>query len=229
MGDEQPLARVMAVDDEPAIRRLIAVALERAGFAVEEVADGADAIARVNADPPDVVILDIAMQPLSGWEVLRGIRENHRMPVIMLSAYDAETDRVRGLDLGADDFVGKPFSPRELAARVRSVLRRAGSTAVGILAGPVELLPHSRVATLSGAPVDLTPREFDLLLFLGRHPDRAFSREELLAEVWGTTPGEQDLSTVTEHMRRLRLKVEPNPAEPTVLLTVRGIGYRLAT
>lgn len=229
MGDEQPPARVMAVDDEPAVRRLIAVALERAGFTVEEVADGAEAIARVDADPPDAVILDINMEPLSGWEVLRGIRTNHRMPVIMLSAYDAEADRVRGLDLGADDFVGKPFSPRELAARVRSVLRRAGSTVAGIMAGPVELLPQSRVATIAGRPVDLSPREFDLLLFLGRHPERAFSREELLAEVWGTGPGEQDLSTVTEHVRRLRLKIEPNPAAPTVLLTVRGVGYRLAT
>lgn len=228
MEDDQPRARVMAVDDEPAIRRLIAVSLERAGFDVEEVADGAEAVARVEANPPDVVILDIAMRPLSGWEVLQQIRVNHRMPVIMLSAYNDEADRVRGLDLGADDYVGKPFSPKELAARVRSVLRRAGSTRVGIMVGPIEILPHARVASVAGTQLDLTPKEFDLLAFLGRHPDEAFTRDELLAEVWGTSPGQQDAATVTEHIRRLRLKIETDPAHPTRLLTVRGVGYRLA-
>lgn len=204
--------------------------LQKDGYTVGVESDGAAGLARALGDPPDLVVLDLMLPGLSGLEVCRQLRERAPVPVIMLTARSGEVDRVTGLEMGADDYVAKPFSPRELTARVRAVLRRAagrvGPPAGGELlrAGDIEMDMAIHEARRAGRPVELTAKEFDLLAHLMRHPRRAFRREELLDDVWGFEYG--DTSTVTVHVSRLREKIEPDPASPRYVCTVRGVGYR---
>ncbi|MBO3738662.1 response regulator transcription factor [Actinoplanes flavus] len=220
--------RVLVVDDDPTVSDVVRRYLEQAGCEVTLAADGADGLAAVAARQPDLVVLDLMMPGVDGLEVCRRIR--HRLPhlpVIMLTALGDEADRVLGLEVGADDYVTKPFSPRELVLRIQSVLRRAAAppAASGTLTD-AELTVDTarRTATYEGTPLSLTVREFDLLVFLLRHPGRAWSRGDLLDRVWGWQFGDQ--STVTVHVRRLREKVEKDPAAPRRIRTVWGVGYR---
>nr|WP_239157770.1 response regulator transcription factor [Streptomyces sp. SID13726] len=204
----------------------------RAGFAVDVADDGPAAVARAAVRTPDLVVLDLMLPGMDGLEVCRRIRATGPVPVIMLTARGDEEDRVLGLEVGADDYVTKPFSPRELVLRVESVLRRAGAPPTPrpgasepwLRAGPLALDPTARRATRYGVELALTIREFDLLEYFLRHPGQATSREQLMQRVWGWEFG--DLSTVTVHVRRLREKIEEDPAGPLLISTVWGIGYR---
>ncbi|MEV6025693.1 response regulator transcription factor [Streptomyces sp. NPDC052036] len=226
------MKRVLVVDDDPTVSEVVAGYLDRAGFAVELAADGPTAVALAAARPPDLVVLDLMLPGMDGLEVCRHIREDGPLPVIMLTARGDEEDRILGLEVGADDYVTKPFSPRELVLRVESVLRRAGTPAAArtepaepwLRVGPLALDPVARRAIRDGAELALTIREFDLLEFFLRHPGRATTREELMRQVWGWQFG--DLSTVTVHVRRLREKIEDDPAHPHLISTVWGVGYR---
>jgi DNA-binding response OmpR family regulator len=221
---------VLVVDDEPIVREVVVRYLEREGYRTLEANDGdaaRDALAR---NPPDLVVLDVMLPGTDGLELCRWIRSTSQLPVIMLTARGEEADRIVGLELGADDYVTKPFSPRELAARVKSVLRRSdrpAESADRLEFGDVELEWATREVRKAGNDVRLTAREFDLLWFLASHPRRVFSRDQLMASVWGYTAA-LDSGTVTVHVRRLREKVEDDPSEPRYLETVWGIGYRLA-
>jgi DNA-binding response OmpR family regulator len=215
-------SRVLVVEDDRTVSEVVARYLGREGYSVEEVADGSLALERALRSLPDLVVVDLMIPGLDGLEVCRRLRLVAPIPVIMLTAKSEEADRIAGLELGADDYVSKPFSPRELMARIRSVLRRAQGEP-----WPQPAVSASVSAALAAVPATgtvLTSKEFDLLAFLMSHPRRAFSREELLEHVWGYTYG--DTSTVTVHIRRLREKVEDDPAEPHHLVTVWGVGYR---
>ncbi|MFJ3982572.1 response regulator transcription factor [Streptomyces fungicidicus] len=221
-------ARVLVVDDDPTVAEIVTGYLDRAGYVVDRAGDGPGALARAAAHWPDLVVLDLMLPGMDGLEVCRRMRGRGPVPVIMLTARGDEDDRILGLEVGADDYVTKPFSPRELVLRVESVLRRsrpAPAAASGLLrAAGLAVDPAARRATKRGAELALTVREFDLLAFFLRHPGRAFAREELMREVWGWDFG--DLSTVTVHVRRLRGKVEDDPARPLLVQTVWGVGYR---
>ncbi|MFJ8825228.1 response regulator transcription factor [Streptomyces sp. NPDC102467] len=219
-------ARVLVVDDDPTVAEVVTGYLERAGHIVDRAGDGPTALARAAAHRPDLVVLDLMLPGMDGLEVCRRIRSRGPVPVIMLTARGDEEDRVLGLEVGADDYVTKPFSPRELVLRVESVLRRArpGTDRHPVRAGGLTVDPAARRATRDGAELALTLREFDLLAFFLRHPGRVYSREDLMREVWGWEFG--DLSTVTVHIRRLRGKVEDDPARPRLIQTVWGVGYR---
>jgi DNA-binding response OmpR family regulator len=224
------MATVLVVDDEPIVREVVVRYLAREGHRTLEAADGNGARATIERSNPDLVVLDVMLPGTDGLELCRWIRSRSELPVIMLTARGEEADRIVGLELGADDYVTKPFSPRELAARVRSVLRRvapAGETVERLAFGDIELERATREARKRGLEVRLTVKEFDLLWFLASHPRRVFSRDQLMASVWGYTAA-LDTGTVTVHVRRLREKVEENPSEPRYLETVWGIGYRLA-
>jgi DNA-binding response OmpR family regulator len=205
--------------------------LQRAGHTTTHVGDGREAVESVTANPPDLIVLDLMLPGLDGLEVCRQVRAGWpQLPVVMLTALAEPDDRITGLELGADDYVTKPFSPRELVLRVDSVLRRATSAPTAavrpvLVAGSITVDPTARRATRNGAELALTVRELDLLTFLLSHPGAAFTREQLMREVWGWTFGDQ--STVTVHVRRLREKVEDDPTSPTLIQTVWGIGYRL--
>src|SRR5262245_58326889 len=208
--------RVLVVDDDPTVSDVVRRYLERAGYAVTLAGDGHGALAAYRREQPDLVVLDLMLPGINGLEVCRRLRTRaDGVPIVMLTALGEEADRVLGLQLGADDYVTKPFSPRELVLRVQSVLRRAGSArapqvAEELVDGDLALDVARRIARLRGAELALTVREFDLLVYLMRHPGRAFKRTELLEAVWGWTFGDQ--STVTVHVRRLREKVEEDPA-----------------
>jgi DNA-binding response OmpR family regulator len=220
---------VLVVDDEPIVREVVVRYLAREGHRTLEAADGEAARATIEQAEPDLVVLDVMLPGTDGLELCRWIRSNSALPVILLTARGEEADRIVGLELGADDYVTKPFSPRELAARVRSVLRRStpAEAAVPRLAfGDVELEQATREARKASRQVRLTAKEFDLLWFLASNPRRVFSRDQLMAKVWGYTAA-LDTGTVTVHMRRLREKVEDHPSEPRHLETVWGVGYRL--
>jgi DNA-binding response OmpR family regulator len=224
-------ARVLVVEDDATVAEVVVRYLEREGFQVESVGDGNQALERAGSSLPDLVVLDLMLPGLDGLEVCRRLRAVAPIPVIMLTARGEESDRVLGLELGADDYVAKPFSPRELTARVKAVLRRAQGPlspidASGVLTvGDLEIDLAAREVRRHGEMVTLTTREFELLVFLVRHPRRVFRREELLEHVWGYTYG--DTSTVTVHIRRLREKIEPDPSAPRTIQTVWGAGYRL--
>jgi DNA-binding response OmpR family regulator len=227
--DRAGSTRVLVVDDDPALAEVVARYLEREGFEVDLAGDGATGLAVALDTLPDLVVLDLMLPVLDGLEVCRRLRLAAPIPVVMLTARGEENDRIAGLELGADDYVTKPFSPRELTARVKAVLRRANGgisdNGIRVLQGGgvvVDLVAHE--VHLDGAPVSLTSKEFDLLAHFMAHPRRAFRREELLESVWGWTFG--DTATVTVHVRRLREKLEADPSEPTHLVTVRGTGYR---
>ncbi|MEU9891403.1 response regulator transcription factor [Sphaerisporangium sp. NPDC051017] len=221
--------RILVVDDDPTVAEVIVKYLERDGHVVESVGDGAEALRRALANPPDLLVLDLMLPGMDGLQVCKKLRERWPVPVIMLTALGEEIDRVVGLETGADDYVTKPFSPRELALRVQSVLRRAKGTLVtngtGVLRDDglvVDVGAHE--VRLGGEEITLTAREFDLLAYLMRNPRQAFSRAALLDQVWGWSFG--DTSTVTVHVRRLREKIETDPTTPRRIVTVWGVGYR---
>jgi DNA-binding response OmpR family regulator len=221
---------VLVVEDDRTVAEVVTRYLEREGFAVESVGDGNEALARADAHLPDLVVLDIMLPGLDGLEVCRRLRSRAPIPVVMLTARGSEEDRVLGLELGADDYVSKPFSPRELTARVKAVLRRAGSPLGEVdSAGTLEfdglqIDLGAREARVRGELATLTAREFELLAFLVGRPRQVFRRDELLEHVWGYTYG--DTSTVTVHIRRLREKIEDDPSTPRRITTVWGVGYR---
>jgi len=220
--------RVLVVDDDPTVAEVVVGYLRRAGLVATHAADGPAALAAAEADPPDLVVLDLMLPGIDGLEVCRRLRiRRPDLPVVMLTALGDEADRVAGLERGADDYVTKPFSPRELVLRVESVLRRAvpRGRAAGTLAdGDLRLDLAARRVTKGGTELALTNRELDLLAFLVQHPGVVLTRDELMRQVWGWDVG--DRSTVTVHVRRLREKVEADPAAPTRLVTVWGVGYR---
>ena len=228
----QPLA--LLIDDLDDIRANVRERMTANGFRVVEANSGEAGLAALASHPVDVVVLDVGLPGLDGFAVLRTIRETSNVPVIMLTGADHEADKVLGLELGADDYVLKPFSARELVARVRAVLRRATppSPTASNTDGRVltfrrlRIDTAARTAAVDGNMLTLTPREFDLLVFLCISPGKAFSREDLLREVWNSEPEWQNVSTVTEHVHRLRRQIELDPGSPTHLITVRGSGYR---
>jgi DNA-binding response OmpR family regulator len=222
------MARVLVVDDDDAVRLLVRRALEREGLRVEEAPDAARALEAFEQTPWDLVVLDVSLPDLSGLDLLRRFRDIGDVPVIMLSGRGDEADRVAGLESGADDYVVKPFYPRELAARVRSLLRRSGArTRPSVLEfQDLTIDTASRQALLGGVPIELTAREFDLLEFLASAPRQAFSRAQLLQRVWGSSSAWQQESTVTEHVRRIRRKLGVEADQSRWIATVRGFGYR---
>lgn len=228
---ETSMATILVVDDEPNIREVVGLYLRRDGHTVVAAADGDEALRLNGMHQPDLVVLDLMLPKLNGLEVCRRIQAERRVPLIMLTAKGEEEDRIIGLGVGADDYVTKPFSPRELAARVAAVLRRVNeATAVRsdekvLDFGDLRIDPNTREVVAKGEPVSLTVREFDLLYYLASHPNRVFTRDQLMDTVWGYTFA-ADTSTVTVHMRRLREKIEPDPTQPRYLLTVWGVGYR---
>ncbi len=224
---------VLVVDDEPTVREVVSRYLELGGYRVAVAGDGHAALelALSSKAPPDLVVLDLMLPGMDGLEVCRRLRAAAPVPIVMLTARGHEADRIVGLELGADDYVVKPFSPRELVARVRSVLRRTrgvGDPAVQqarLRVGDLMIDPATREVEIAGRPVSLTAREFELLLFLARHPRQVFTRGQLLQQVWEYT-WLGDTSTVTVHIRRLREKVEDDPSDPQRVQTVYGVGYR---
>ena len=228
-GTIHPVTTVLVVDDEPIVREVVVRYLEREGYATLEADDGADARRLVERESPDLVVLDVMLPGTDGLELCRWIRSRSELPVIMLTARGEEADRIVGLELGADDYVTKPFSPRELAARVRTVLRRArsgGPTSERLAFGDIELDAQTRDVRRAGVEVRLTAKEFDLLWFLASHPRRVFGRDQLMSRVWGYEAA-LDTGTVTVHVRRLREKIEGDPSQPRHLQTVWGVGYRI--
>ncbi len=230
--------RVLVVDDDEGVRTGVTWALEADGFSVEAVQDGVRALELIESAPPSLVVLDLSLPGIGGLDILRRVRQREerdrsfRVPIIVLSGRDGEADRIVGLDLGADDYLVKPFSPGELAARARSVLRRSDEYG-GRPSAPfvprgvgVEIDAESRDVWVDGRPVDLAAKEFELLAYFVEHPRRACTRDELLAEVWSSSEGWQTPATVTEHVYRLRQKVEEEPRRPRRLRTVRAVGYR---
>jgi DNA-binding response OmpR family regulator len=224
------MTTVLVVDDEPIVREVVVQYLRRDGFATLEAGDGESARALLEDGAAGLVVLDVMLPGMDGLQLCRWIRERSDVPVIMLTARGEEADRIVGLELGADDYVTKPFSPRELATRVRTVLRRASSHTERqrrLDFGRLTLDASSRDVTVDGDAVRLTAKEFDLLWFLGSHPRQVFSRDQLMDGVWGYEPA-FDTGTVTVHVRRLREKIEVDPSKPRHLQTVWGVGYRFA-
>jgi DNA-binding response OmpR family regulator len=223
------VARILVVDDEPRITRLVRDYLENAGFAVTAAHDGPEALMRARTERPDLVVLDLGLPGLDGLDVTRSLRRDSGVPIIMLTARDDEADRVVGLELGADDYVTKPFSPRELVARVRAVLRRRDAAAEGaetLTAGDLILDVPRRRAEVGGRRVALTTTEFQLLSAMARQPGRVFTRSQLLDAIHGIA-FESYERAIDAHVKNIRRKIEPDPRAPRHLLTVYGVGYRL--
>jgi len=221
---------VLVVDDEPIVREVVVRYLEREGYRTLEAADGIRAQALLREQTPSLVVLDLMLPGVDGLELCRWIRARSEVPVIMLTARGEEADRIVGLELGADDYVTKPFSPRELAARVRTVLRRVGTPPnkpERLEFGNLTIDAQTREVTRAGRTLKLTLKEFDLLWFLANHPRRVFSRDQLMSSVWGYESA-LETGTVTVHIRRLREKIESDPSHPRHLETVWGVGYRFA-
>jgi DNA-binding response OmpR family regulator len=221
---------VLVVDDEPIVREVVVGYLEREGFRTQEAADGNRAKEIIESHPPSIVLLDVMLPGADGLELCRWIRSRSKLPVIMLTARGEESDRIVGLELGADDYVTKPFSPRELAARVRTVLRRAETSTPAeerLEYDGLVLDAWTREVSRKGESVRLTAKEFDLIWFLASHPRRVFSRDDLMRRVWGYSAA-LDTGTLTVHVRRLREKLEADPSQPELLETVWGIGYRFS-
>jgi DNA-binding response OmpR family regulator len=223
-------SRILVVEDEPSIREVVSLYLRRAGYDVSVVADGRAALESLSAQTPDLVVLDLMLPEVDGLEITRWLRERGDTPIIMLTARRDEPDRIAGLEMGADDYVVKPFSPQELVSRVRAVLRRTRSSMPGsgeqlLEYGDLKIDPQTRLVEVDGEERTLTAKEFDLLWTMARHPRQVFSRDQLLDVVWGLTEY-IDPSTVTVHVRRLREKIEADPGEPRHVVTVWGVGYR---
>ena len=225
------MARVLVVEDDRTVASVVVTYLERAGHIAQVIGDGRQALTEILERPPELVVLDLMLPSLDGRAICRIVREtNPRLPIVMLTALGDSEERIAGLEVGADDYLAKPFSPRELVLRVESVLRRAApvpdrATATTLSIGAITVDTAARRATRGGAELALTIREFDLLAFLMAHPGVAYRRSDLMREVWGWTYGDE--STVTVHVRRLREKIEPDSAAPTIITTVWGVGYRL--
>ncbi len=221
---------VLVVDDEPTVREVVVGYLRRDGHDVMEAADGTTALELLETERFDLVVLDMMLPGVNGLDILRRIRSMGDMPVIMLTARAEESDRVAGLELGADDYVVKPFSPRELAARVNGVLRRAAPRAVAVTEtlefDGLAIDNRSREVRLGGELIDMTPKEFDVLAHLAASPRQVFSRADLLRDVWNSSPDWQDPATVTVHVRRIRNKIESDAENPRWITTVWGVGYR---
>jgi DNA-binding response OmpR family regulator len=221
---------ILVVDDEPSINEVVSLYLRRAGYQVVVARDGQAALEALERQPPDLVVLDLMLPKVDGLEITRRLRAEGDTPIIMLTARREETDRILGLEMGADDYVVKPFSPRELVSRVRAVLRRTRDPMMDTTERPLtfddlRIDPKTRLVEVGGEEKTLTAREFDLLWVLARHPRQVFNRDQLLDLVWGLTEY-VDPSTVTVHVRRLREKIEPDPANPRHIQTVWGVGYK---
>jgi len=224
------MKRILIVDDEEMIVRTVKAYLDREGFKTYTAYDGEEALRSFEEKGPDLIVLDLMLPKVSGIEVTRKIRATSRVPIIMLTAKAAEADRVVGLELGADDYVVKPFSPRELVARIRAVLRRidgAAGEAEKIVSGDLEIDIKTRDVVVSGRQIELTPTEFDLLAYLARHPGQVFTRLQLLREVQGYTY-DAFARTIDTHVKNLRRKLEEDPKKPHYIQTVHGVGYRFA-
>lgn len=223
---------ILVVDDEASVVEVVSLYLKREGYEVRQAHDGETALAALEERKPALVVLDLMLPQIDGLEIMRRLRAEPttNVPVIMLTARSQETDRIYGLEIGADDYVTKPFSPAELVARVRAVLRRVTNNdhdqeEERLDYGALEIDPVTRLVTIAGREQELTVTEFNLLWFMARHPRQVFSRDQLLQRVWGFSDY-VDPSTVTVHIRRLREKIEENPSEPSWLLTVWGVGYK---
>ncbi len=217
------------VDDDPNISEVVARYLEREGYVVDVALDGDEALKKTRSHPPDLVVLDLMLPKVDGLEICRILRSQSSVAIIMLTAKGEETDKLVGLNLGADDYISKPFSPRELVARVKAVLRRSSFPSryegESLLFQDLHIRTSTRTVKVQGDEVELTAKEFDLLLFLVQHPNQVFSREQLLNSVWDYEYF-GDASTVTVHVRRLREKIETDPTRPRYILTVWGVGYK---
>jgi DNA-binding response OmpR family regulator len=223
---------ILVVEDEGSIQEIVSLYLRRAGYLVTAVSDGEAAIQSLEKASPDLVVLDLMLPKVDGFEITRWLRSRGEVPIIMLTARREEADRIAGLEMGADDYLVKPFSPQELVSRVRAVLRRVHGSAASSSDAEKQLVfsdltidPQTRSVLVNGQPKDLTSKEFDLLCLLAGHPRQVFSRDQLLDRVWGVSEY-IDPGTVTVHMRRIREKIEPDPANPRHLTTVWGVGYR---
>ena len=225
---------ILVVDDEQSISEVVSLYLTRSGYEVKVVHDGKAALQALTQYKPDLVVLDLMLPGIDGWEITRRLRAEGNTPIIMLTARKEEADRILGLEMGADDYVVKPFSPQELVSRVRAVLRRAQGQAAPITPpnqeraldfADLKIDPVTRLVTANGTEIGLTVKEFDLLYFLARHPRQVFNRDQLLDQVWGET-AYIDPSTVTVHVRRVREKIEADPAHPHHIHTVWGVGYK---
>jgi DNA-binding response OmpR family regulator len=222
---------ILIVEDEPSIAEVVSLYLQRAGFQTRHASDGRTAMTLVEEQDPELAIIDIMLPEIDGLSLTRWLRDRSNIPIIMLTARREEADRIAGLEMGADDYVVKPFSPQELVSRVRAVLRRTGREQSE--AGPDHALtfkdltidPRGRTVTLAGKEIMLTAREFDMLYLLASHPRQVFTRDQLLQRIWGGTEY-IDPGTVTVHVRRLREKIEADPSSPGRILTVWGVGYK---
>jgi len=225
--------KILVVDDEPSIREIVSLYLKRSGYEVTTAADGLAAVDALTRQTFDLVVLDLMLPQIDGLEITRRLRATNETPIIMLTARSEEIDRILGLEMGADDYVTKPFSPQELVSRVRAVLRRSqraqqsapDSGERPLVYGDLRIDPQTRLVQARGQEITLTAREFDLLWLLARHPRQVFNRDQLLDLVWGLTEY-IDASTITVHVRRLREKIEADPANPRYIQTMWGVGYK---
>ena len=226
--------KILVVDDEPSISEVVKLYLVREGFDATVVDDGLAALNLLESDPPDLLILDVMLPGVDGYEITRQVRATSSIPIILLTARRDEIDRILGLELGADDYVVKPFSPRELVSRVKAVLRRTQQAPAlpggehPVTCGNIHIDPRTRQATVAGKEIPLTVKEFDLLWMFTSNPNQVFNRDQLLDQVWGVSEF-IDASTVTVHVRRLREKIEQDPSSPQHIITVWGVGYRFET
>lgn len=222
-------SKILLVEDEPSISEIVELYLKRAGYIVQATADGNAAMRALESELPDLVVLDLMLPGLDGFSITRWLRDHSEVPIIMLTARRAESDRIAGLEMGADDYMVKPFSPQELVSRVRAVLRRSRPSVddpgTSIHYGDLDINSVTRTVQARGEQVTLTAREFDMLMLLARHPRQVFTRLQLLEQVWGISEY-IDPGTVTVHIRRLREKIEANPSAPLHLQTVWGVGYK---
>ncbi|MDX9850725.1 MAG: response regulator transcription factor [Anaerolineaceae bacterium] len=224
------MIKIVIVEDEPSISEIVSLYLNRAGYDVSCFSDGTKALDSLTEQLPDLVILDVMLPGLDGFTLTRKLRDKSDIPIILLTSRREESDRIAGLELGADDYVVKPFSPQELVSRVRAVLRRARSNTDNVDSGilvfkNLSINPQTRDVSLNGQAVILTAKEFDLLYFMALHPRQVFTRDQLLENVWGFSHY-IDPGTITVHMRRLREKIEKDPTSPVTIVTVWGIGYK---
>jgi DNA-binding response OmpR family regulator len=223
--------QILVVEDEPSLAEVVSLYLKRAGFQVQVASSGGQAMSILEKRIPDFVILDVMLPEVDGLSITRWLRDHSDVPIIMVTARREEVDRIAGLEMGADDYVVKPFSPQELVSRVRAVLRRVGRDQAGAESGKaltfdsIQIDPRTRVVMVNESQVELTAKEFDMLHLLARHPKQVFTRDQLLERVWG---GAEyiDPGTVTVHVRRLREKIENDPSKPKHLITVWGVGYK---
>lgn len=224
------MTQIVIVEDEPDINEVVSLYLKRAGYSVVSFRDGLSALKALTRQTPDLVILDVMLPGMDGFTLTRNLRDRFDVPIILLTSRREEADRIAGLELGADDYVVKPFSPQEVVSRVRAVLRRTRPAPQAIEEhsldfGELKINPQTRLVTLNAQEIILTAKEFDLLYHLAQHPRQVFTRDQLLESIWGMSDY-IDPGTVTVHIRRLREKIERDPATPTRLVTVWGVGYK---